>query len=355
MPSPSTTPPVPTRDRGVQISPTELTVQQAAEQWLDGQRIRTKTMSAYVTALRPLVDHLGSRTVQSITKADIENVVKALRDGKSPMGTWKAPTKLTGKKVRDPWSASSINPMLARARSIFADLQAQGIVARNPAALVKALPVTKPKLVTLSSDDVAALLAATASHPLGIGVQLAVHGLRRGEICALRWDAVDFDAKTLRIDSARLAVDGGSVTAEPKTASSVRTLPLPPDLLAALKRERTRQKELRLQLGSRWPDSGLVVVGALGSPPHPDTLTHAWGAALEDAGLPHVRLHDARHGCATLMHLNGVPAVVIAAWLGHTDARFTLATYAHSTDDALADAAGTFGAALGGGGGAASG
>ncbi|RWA15214.1 hypothetical protein MBRU_11395 [Mycolicibacterium brumae DSM 44177] len=87
------------------------------------------------------------------------------------------------------------------------------------------------------------------------------------------------------------------------------------------------------------PSSGLVVVDDAGAPPHPDTLSKAWREALAAAHLPHIRLHDARHSCATLMHLDGVPAAVIAAWLGHTDARFTLSVYAHANDSALAAAA----------------
>ena len=48
-----------------------------------------------------------------------------------------------------------------------------------------------------------------------------------------------------------------------------------------------------------------------------------------------MRLHDARHSCATLMHLRQVPIAVIAAWLGHASAAFTMSVYAHSQDDAL--------------------
>ena len=51
-------------------------------------------------------------------------------------------------------------------------------------------------------------------------------------------------------------------------------------------------------------------------------------------GIGYVRLHDARHSCATLMHLRGTPTAVIAAWLGHASAAFTMATYAHSQDEA---------------------
>ncbi|KAF0967240.1 site-specific integrase [Gordonia sp. YY1] len=326
---------------GTHVAPSEITVRQAVDSWLIGQRIRPKTVSAYITSLRPLVDALGDRPVQQVTKADIEKVVTALRDGTSRMGTWHAPEKLikNKKQVRAPWAPASINPMLARARSIFDDLMAQGIVVRNPAALVKSLPTEKSTMHTLSAEQVTALLKATAGDAFGIAWQLAVYGLRRGEILALDWDSIDFDKGTVSISAARLAVSGGSVTGATKTKTSTRTLPMPDDLARALRAERKRQRELRLALGSKWQDSGLVVVDEFGSPPHPDTLTKAWKSALSDAGLPHVRLHDARHSCATLMHMRGVPVVVIAAWLGHQDAGFTLRTYAHSTNDALADAA----------------
>ncbi|OLT79798.1 site-specific integrase [Mycobacteroides abscessus subsp. abscessus] len=334
------------RSRGVHVAPSELTVQQAVDSWLLGQRIRPKTRSAYVTSLRPIVDHLGAKKVQDVTKNDVEEVVQALRAGTSRMGTWNAPTKLkkSAKKVRSPWSATSINPMLARARSVFDDLVNQGILVRNPAALVKSLATdAEKKMNTLTAEQVTQLLSATEDHCYGIAWRLAVLGLRRGEILALRWDGIDFEAGTLAVTAARLATAGGATTGAPKTKTSVRTLPMPDDLTAALRRVRKRQKESKLKLGSKWTDSGYVVVDEFGVAPYPDTLTAAWRKALAGAGLPHVRLHDARHSCATLMHLNGVPTVVIAAWLGHQDPGFTLRTYAHSTNDALADAAATLG------------
>jgi integrase len=64
---------------------------------------------------------------------------------------------------------------------------------------------------------------------------------------------------------------------------------------------------------------------------------------LETLKITHVRLHDARHTCGTLMHLRGVPIAVISAWLGHASAAFTMAVYAHSQDDALKDAANSLG------------
>jgi integrase len=84
-------------------------------------------------------------------------------------------------------------------------------------------------------------------------------------------------------------------------------------------------------------------VDEFGQLPHPDMLTARWHKMLDAVGIERVRLHDARHSCATLMHLRRVPIAVIAAWLWHSSAAFTLATYAHSPEDALRAAATSFG------------
>jgi len=64
-------------------------------------------------------------------------------------------------------------------------------------------------------------------------------------------------------------------------------------------------------------------------------LSRYWSDAVKAAGVRHIKLHAARHTCATLMHLSGVPVAVIAAWIGHKDASLTMKLYAHSQDAAL--------------------
>ncbi|WP_424751212.1 aquaporin [Mycobacterium sp.] len=73
-------------------------------------------------------------------------------------------------------------------------------------------------------------------------------------------------------------------------------------------------------------------------PYSPGVLSRYWREAVEAAGLRHIKLHAARHTCATLMHLQGVPVAVIAAWIGHRDASLTMRLYAHSQFAALQDA-----------------
>jgi integrase len=71
-------------------------------------------------------------------------------------------------------------------------------------------------------------------------------------------------------------------------------------------------------------------------------MSTMWQAAIKKLDVPQVRLHDARHTCATLMHLQGDPIALVAAWLGHADVSFTLRTYVHAQPEALNLAASSF-------------
>ena len=86
---------------------------------------------------------------------------------------------------------------------------------------------------------------------------------------------------------------------------------------------------LGLRLGAH------VVSNEVGEPYSPAVLSRYWRDTVKAAGVRHIKLHAARHTCATLMHLQGVPVAVIAAWIGHEDASLTMRRYAHSQDDAL--------------------
>jgi integrase len=84
------------------------------------------------------------------------------------------------------------------------------------------------------------------------------------------------------------------------------------------------------------------VCNEAGEPYHPSTLSTLWQAAIRGLDVPQIGLHDARHTCATLMHLQGVPIALVAAWLGHADISFTLRTYVHAQPEALELAARSF-------------
>jgi len=167
--------------------------------------------------------------------------------------------------------------------------------------------------------------------------------MRRGELAGLRWRDVDLAAGSLRVASTRVVADT-VVVGEPKTRAGVRQVALDRDTVAALSARRRRQAEERLAAAGAWEDHGLVFVDELGRPPHPETITRWWREAVARAGLPPIRLHDARHTAATVLLRAGVPVKVVSQRLGHADVAVTMRVYQHVTeqdDRAAADALGS--------------
>lgn len=105
---------------------------------------------------------------------------------------------------------------------------------------------------------------------------------------------------------------------------------------------RKNQLRERLAFGEGYGTGEHVACHATGEPYHPNLIYWRWGQMLDGLKIKRVRLHDARHTRGTLMHLRGVPIAVIAAWLGHASAAFTLTVYAHSQDEALTAAGSSF-------------
>jgi integrase len=149
-------------------------------------------------------------------------------------------------------------------------------------------------------------------------------------------------ARTLQISSTRLRFGKHLVEDTPKSRTGRRTLPIPEHLAAALRTTRAIQAADRLALGEFYEASGYVVVDEAGAALSPHALTSRWARILKAADVRHIRLHDARHTCGTLMHLQDVPIAVISAWLGHASKAFTMTTYVHSQPEALTTAVQSF-------------
>jgi integrase len=248
-----------------------------------------------------------------------------------------------GGRPRKAWSARSCNYMLGALSQVLAQLVAEGRLARNVAALVDRVPGKAKKFETFTADQVRTVLGGIAKDRNRHAWHLALAGLRRGEIAGLRWDDVDFGQRTVRIGKTRVDVGGRALDQDDlKTASAGRVLPLPDALLGELIAAKVRQAAERLSLGEAYAGLHYVVCNEAGEPYHPSTLSTMWHGAIKYLAVPQVRLHDARHTCATLMHLQGVPIALVAAWLGHADVSFTLRTYVHAQPEALELAARSF-------------
>ena len=147
-------------------------------------------------------------------------------------------------------------------------------------------------MATWTPEQATRFRAHVAGDRLAACWLLTLAGLRRSEVLGLRWADVDHDAGTITIAQGRVVVGGGTATGAPKSARSARTLPMPSDVLGALRTFKTRQSQEHLALGGRWPDTGLVAVSADGSPIRPETYSRAVALHCTAAGVPAIRLHD---------------------------------------------------------------
>jgi integrase len=312
---------------GTYVHASRLTMKEACESWLLSKHaLKPSTVRGHRVSLGPIRSELGHIEIQKLTKADLDGLVRRLRRG-----------EVSGRRR---WSARSVNYMLYLCAAVLDDQVAQGNAVRNVAKLVDRIAGEAGEIRTLAEQDIYRILdyECRDRHLW----TLALYGLRRGEIAGLRWTNVDLNAKTVRIVENRVAVGREILSGTPKSKASVRTLPMPDEMVDVLRAARTKQAEERLAFGSGFGSGEYVASDESGQPYHPNLLTFRWGRMLDELGIRRVRLHDARHSCATLMHLRQVPVAVIAAWLGHASAAFTLSVYAHSQDDALKAAAGSF-------------
>jgi integrase len=210
----------------------------------------------------------------------------------------------------------------------------------NPAASIRA-PKVKPKnMRALDTAETAALLEAARAYRLFVPVLLAVTcGLRRGEICALRWRSVELS------DAAQIAVIGSTeqtkagIREKGTKSGCARTVALTALAIEELRRHKTRQAEELLQVGVRQTDDMYVVAQADGQPLKPNSLTHEFVRFVAGTDLPRVRFHDLRHSHATHLLASGVHPKIAQERLGHASVAITLDLYSHVLPGMQADAA----------------
>lgn len=159
------------------------------------------------------------------------------------------------------------------------------------------------------------------------------YGLRRSEVCGLRWDAVDFEAGTLHIRHTAVVANGKVLYSDStKTATSNRVLPLVPSMRDYLLRVKERQKKNKELFGEAYTDSGYICVKDNGVPIDPNFVTHHFLRVLKANDFPTMRFHDVRHSVAYALRKGGCDLKEIQAWLGHSDISTTLNVYSHVMD-----------------------
>jgi integrase len=341
------------------------------EHWLTviaPEKVRGTTLQGYESKVRfRLIPALGGHRLAKLTAEHVGMYFAGLRREVAPA------TRL------------QLFRILSRALKVAVQ---RGKIPRNPCDLLDPPTADRDEVKPISAVNTTRLLdAAGARDPIALARWLIalVLGMRQGEVLGLKWEFVDLDGDvpTIRVRWALARLKwrhgcadpcgrrpascpdrhgGGLQVVEVKSKKSRRTLPLPPNIVTALRVVRKLQREARMAAGARWIDNGLVFTDRLGRPLDPRRDWGAWKQLLIDCEIgvvertasrgrragelyeaSTVRVHDARHSAATSMRALGMDLREVMEWLGHSQISVT-SIYTHIPPEVMQERARQLGA-----------
>ncbi len=218
-----------------------------------------------------------------------------------------------------PATIRRVNATLASALSSAVKAQ---IVTYNAAKLVDLPKAERPKVNPWEPAQLGAFLDHVASDRIGPLYEfLALTGLRRGEALRLRWRDVDLDRGVIVVRQSKTKAGEG------------RRVNAGPELVGVLLAHKLAQDAERSAWGTAYQDDDLVFAREDGQPLDPTTVTKRFRRLAAEAGVRPVRLHDLRHGAASLMLSGGLGMEWVSKRLGHSGIGITIDTYAHMLED----------------------
>ena len=232
-------------------------------------------------------------------------------------------------------SPNSVKRHHANISKALSDLVYDEIIPSNPASKVRLPKAERYTASFYTDEELKRLLSVISGERIEPAIVLAVYyGLRRSEICGLKWSSVNFQSKTIEIRSTVVKVNSLIKEDKTKSESSHRTLPLLRPIEKCLKELKSKQIGEKELFGREYLDSDYVMRWEDGRPIGPDYVSKKFRKILKKYNMRIIRFHDLRHSCASLLIANGVDMKVVQAILGHSDFSTTANIYAHLTNKA---------------------
>lgn len=305
-------------DKGTQIMLSEYTFAQWLDYWYDNiivPQIEQTTAYGYRGMIENyLKPQLGEIRLQKLTARDIQQYY-----------TW-----LMGEKELSPNTVIKHHNLLTNTLNAA---ERQEYITKNPMRAVSPPKKRQREAKFYTPEQLGILLDKAVGTRLELPVFICAYlGLRRGELCGLRWSDVDLEHKTITIENTRTQAGKKEIEKGTKTASSTRTLYLPDTLCDMLKAAKEHQQACRAEYKNAYDDNDYVVVMEDGRPFRPNYLSELFGKFLADNDLPKIVLHELRHTFASLSNQAGIPAYNIGKALGHSTPATTQKIYTHLLD-----------------------
>jgi integrase len=349
------------------------------EQWLTAKEksLRPGTLRSYAGHIRLYYQpHIGHIAIDKLRVTDVASVFEAideLNDAITEARASSDPALRATVKGRRLVGAATQQRIRATLRSAVSSYmkQHQGMLPANPASLVELPSGARPKPVVWTGERVRAwqeqfgkrLAAARARggrvSPVDIWVSsrpspvmvwtpaqtqvflaaarrhrllamwrlITTRGLRRGEACGLRRTDTDLDAAVTTVCWQITQLGWDTAQGAPKSDAGERQVALDADTVTIFLEHRQRQDKEKEEAGDAWAGSGFEFTDPGGGPLHPADVTDMFHMIAYLAGLPPIRLHDLRHGAATLLLAAGHDMKVVQDTLGLSSITIAADTY----------------------------
>jgi len=216
---------------------------------------------------------------------------------------------------------------------IFQSLNAavkDDLISKNYCAFVTLPKKVKREYTFYTEEQINDMLLAIRDEQLYALIKFTcIYGLRRSEVLGLRWNSVDLSRNLITINHTVVSYKTRIEKNRTKNASSYRSFPLLPEIREMLIEMKANEKKNRMLFKSEYKDNDFVFKWDDGTPYRPDYITAKFRKMLEKYNLPHIRFHDLRHSCASLLISRGFGLKDVQEWLGHSDISVTANTYSH--------------------------
>lgn len=212
----------------------------------------------------------------------------------------------------------------------FAECVKNGLIPTNPCQFVELPRKERYEAHFYSAEQLQRLFAVLEGDPIQPMVKItALYGLRRSELLGLKWDSIDFERDLVLIRHAVCKMITTVEKDKTKTQSSRRSFPMTEEARSIFMKAKADETANRRIFGKAYQKNDYVFKWPDGHPFAPDYITHHFARVLKKAGLPHIRFHELRHSCASLLLNQGCGLKDVQEWMGHSDIQTTANIYGH--------------------------
>lgn len=290
--------------------------------WLTqtARKVDTVTMQGYqILADTHILPYFDSTKIL-LTDLDYQAIQKYI-DTKSQYG------RLDGKGGLSPKSLRHHRNILNQALDMAVQHK---LIPSNPCQFVVMPQLIRYESSFYNDTQLNALFSALRDEPLYPLIKItALYGLRRSELLGLQWDSIDFERQTMTIRHTVAKVTEVVAKDKTKNASSHRTFPLTAETLEIFQAAKCQEQQNRIAFGNQYQENPYVFKWPDGHTYSPDYISHRFNDLLKKHNLPHIRFHELRHSCASMLIAMGWTLKDVQEWLGHSDIKMTANIYSH--------------------------